>query len=1178
MIPITKRFLYLIILMSYLLKAQVNENTKLPHLNPPSPKSYEFLKYGEIPVKKYTGVPEISVPIYTIEAKGLSIPVAMMYNSGGFKVSEEAGWTGLGWSLTGGGAIIQVVNGYDDFGPLLRNRFIPDLAEIFDIQGAALPGQTIMDNCEVTLIESNGKYNNQPYYSAGWDGYYYIPVELFEGTKDFEPDIFKFSMPGGYSGEFLLDWKNEIFVCLTDSKIKIAANDYVNESSGTPSAFSITVPEGHKFTFTLKEITTINQSLGLRELFPNGNNTGIDMAGKVSSRSYQLTTIITNQGDRIDYDYLVTNPIKNLPSISRSVIRYRTVGTHNPFPNDMSDNFTTFYYTQQQYSYLNKISFNNGILLFTVSDRTDLIGAKKLDKIQLKTNDASSIVTKELNFGYDYFVGHTNGTNEDQYLNYGTGSPKTSTELTNRLKLNNVQFTGEPSYNFEYNSEPLPKKTSLAADYWGFYNGVLTNQNSFPNLYALNQERGNPLFIQYEANNKGSSLQHTKAGVLQKITYPTKGYTTFDYELNSYINNNKISPFIAYDQLPASVNSRQMNGLPINRSVLVENNGTVFSGGAYLSTRGCTGDQATNNNNTYIKIQVFKESLISYVEQQPNYSSYGLQYVLGTLGFINGTHPLYSTYIDQVIYIQKSANEEEKNLSNLSYTFNRGIVVFTASGGCGTYNGTTNSSHAHLSLFYRGYFPAEPYANGAGLRIKTINNFDADGSLASSKRYDYFGGRLMDALLYYSNTLILNYDWIDYAVGSHGVSRHSSGEKKTFSSNNFISPSGRNTIGYDRVDELLLSNQDSSLTNGKISEYYRNDPNAGILPSMSMSAIPKVDNGLLYKKEIYDKAGVLQKIITNTYSTDKIKCYYGLKQNLKAVEDEVIANTSYSWYKYDVGLKPSVATNISNLKSTETTYFSDLAVKVEKEFQYNSLNQLIYIKETNSDGDVIETFNSYPIDVQMINPSAYQMVASNVFDPIVNKHIKVNGTVVSNYQYEYYKRLGNNNNFVLPDVYSLSKAQSAKGTSSLTDDLIFSQYDNLGNPLEIRTSGGEKITYIWGYNKQFPIAVIKNASYIDLAPYIGNILSLSNADSDRTVGGAGQEGALRVALNNLRGQTAFVNSQITTYTYDPLIGVTSITGPDGLTIYYDYDAQGRLLYTKDNQGNVLQANTYHYKN
>jgi YD repeat-containing protein len=56
------------------------------------------------------------------------------------------------------------------------------------------------------------------------------------------------------------------------------------------------------------------------------------------------------------------------------------------------------------------------------------------------------------------------------------------------------------------------------------------------------------------------------------------------------------------------------------------------------------------------------------------------------------------------------------------------------------------------------------------------------------------------------------------------------------------------------------------------------------------------------------------------------------------------------------------------------------------------------------------------------------------------------------------------------------------------------------------------------------------------------------------------------------------NVQITSYTYDPLIGVTSMTDARGNVMYYEYDNLNRLKHVKDKDGNILSENLYNYKN
>src|SRR5690606_31999908 len=80
----------------------------------PAPTASALGKYGEIPVGLYTGIPEITIPVYTIKAGAIELPIRLSYHAGGIKLEERPSNIGLGWSLIAGGVITRSIRGLPD--------------------------------------------------------------------------------------------------------------------------------------------------------------------------------------------------------------------------------------------------------------------------------------------------------------------------------------------------------------------------------------------------------------------------------------------------------------------------------------------------------------------------------------------------------------------------------------------------------------------------------------------------------------------------------------------------------------------------------------------------------------------------------------------------------------------------------------------------------------------------------------------------------------------------------------------------------------------------------------------------------------------------------------------------------------------------------------------------------
>ncbi|QJB37297.1 hypothetical protein HF324_05295 [Chitinophaga oryzae] len=69
-------------------------------------------------------------------------------------------------------------------------------------------------------------------------------------------------------------------------------------------------------------------------------------------------------------------------------------------------------------------------------------------------------------------------------------------------------------------------------------------------------------------------------------------------------------------------------------------------------------------------------------------------------------------------------------------------------------------------------------------------------------------------------------------------------------------------------------------------------------------------------------------------------------------------------------------------------------------------------------------------------------------------------------------------------------------------------------------------------------------------------------------------GGANVWVDDIRIYPA--DAQVTSYSYEPGVGITSTTSPDNITTFYEYDGLNRLMNIRDDKGNILQNFVYNY--
>lgn len=77
----------------------------------PSPTAVNLGTYGAVPVSHYTGTPNISIPIYELKGKSITLPISLTYHPAGIRPEIHPSPTGLGWTLQAGGVITRTIIG-----------------------------------------------------------------------------------------------------------------------------------------------------------------------------------------------------------------------------------------------------------------------------------------------------------------------------------------------------------------------------------------------------------------------------------------------------------------------------------------------------------------------------------------------------------------------------------------------------------------------------------------------------------------------------------------------------------------------------------------------------------------------------------------------------------------------------------------------------------------------------------------------------------------------------------------------------------------------------------------------------------------------------------------------------------------------------------------------------------
>lgn len=1075
-----KYFLRIIIIFFLYTLSSIRAQESTPvHTSEHNNVYYDTERFGNemVDVDLYRGQPNINIPLFNINEKGIDLKVALSYKSGGVKVNTPSQWTGQDWNLNFG-RITRTIRGLQHDELDYQNAAYGD-SNNFDSScvffGPDSPNITYATQ-QKGFFQTHQFLNSQNWKNQENLKNVIIKTEPSAGSFriDTEPDIFHFSF-FGHSGFFFMGqdgtWKvasksnlkvifdknNDMFYGLEGFKGFWGGTSPATCTIKTIGRFAIVDDRGYRYIFGDNNVKNIE--MNLRNIYHN------DSSDFVYANSWNIVKVLdpngliiysfeNTNGNNLDY-YLFNDSKKfiNIPSESY-------VGSSN----------NTQTYTAYDPAIVRKYQASGIIVLPSYPVSVTSFSGNRIDLL--------SSTTDNINYNYS----------------------------GNSLLNDSTPFGSIPNYNNVFSSD----------DNSGIYSLTLP----FPQYSGYKKRKLDFVKLTSSAGKIINDVQLIYANVTQRIF------------LHSIKNNDKTYTF----------NYNYPNLLP----PLLSNKTDMW--GYY--------------NNTPYKLQYVDSSAKTYWSPFENNKFWELPVSIPYLYYGVLTDIYWPTG-------GKTTLQWESNSFTKRVNPKTGTLTETNLPGGGVRVKKIISAEESREFFYNESFDYMEYNLSSGILVHEPVYYDN-----SNKAMEILG-------LWTQNGVNPSYPHNTYTGNIMGIN-----SKSIFEPSDVIYPSVFEKKNDGFIHYTFTSHYD-------IPDFYY----PGILPDNNSLGLTRndrsLDRGLLKRKDFYNNA---QKLFRREdYKYKKLNTLMG-------------RGVSYDLFSTSVTIPSSPPSNypipspcrfcITNASPYEIDYSDNLISEIFTTEIFKDGRNLQYFKKyyysspVDASYSLIERIEEYPnkndlskfksvrfkyaVDMDTSEPLIQSMIEKNMVGiPLSTTKYNEEQQPIASTEITFAKN-STTNNWILP----ISSQNIKTGYNFTTDETISSKitydlYDAHGRLLQYTDSSGIPTTIIWGYNRSQPIAKIVGATYnyVNANTNIENLQDTSDVDVDTAT-----ENIFISLLDDLRKNTAFKDFQITTFTYDPLIGVTSVTGPDGLREYYKYNAQNKLEKVVDVDGNPVEEYKYHFKN
>ncbi len=1113
------------------------ESNNVPNIIPPSPQTFNFsvqnTNFNNTPSGEFT----YNAPIYDISIGNFSFPISLNYRSG-VKVDDLGSNVGSSWQLNAGGVISRVVRDMPD--EISPKRWMPEninfLNDVAQIREAALPGEYV----------------------------------------DTEYDWFNFNISNGFNGSFYLDqYLNPIYF---GDDYKIDKSQHTMSDGKTYLEFIIIDKFGNKYYFgghkKYVEETVVMSSSNLASTTFTPKPT--------SATGWFLYKIVAGSGKEVLLDY-ETDSYDFFSSVDSSlnVDQFCDCNGGNglQYKTSIVDSKTI---SSVNGTRLKSIMTDKEIIYFSYNKkRNDVSGPLSSLLTSVEVKDKNNNIIKNYSFTYD------------EYIKPVSSYYFTSSNLNTKYRyfLNQIiELNSKEKYYFEYyQPEVLPSRFSLSTDYFGYFNNK-NNYRPFPIIDDFNSAEirsiipiiKNKIPVNYITADKEVNPTTVNYGNLKKITYPTGGNSTIFYEPNKTVEALPIDRYATID-FELSKQCEQPTIIEQKKTITSNGEDIFFDSVVEVDYSNC--GEPDNLHEIYgISVKDLYTGTIIWSKNK------------------KVSEGAFSTDIERCIQgVQEFC--PVKTIAGRNYE-----ITFKVSSKIGEISGTLNVKYNKTTtiedkdVFY------------AGSRVQKIVENNNEGKIFSKNYfYNYYNEKNNQKTkinFYIKPRFFYIKQGLKNCYFDCGCYNLPIGPERTLCMGGVDSGSGNifNTTNVGYTSNSLFNNFNnrsnkpfySVITEETLGKsliervYYEYDDTPSLtfygseIYNLPYSNSSNLTQGKIKEENIYEfKNSSYKKIGKNIFEYDLSKNYIikslVFKQNYPVppyflITDGYIDNISIAEYYNHYG-----EAKITQLNKEELINNNSLYTITTSEYSNQGHYQLTREETSLPDGTIVKKFTNYAHD-----KGNQKMIDANMVGiPLETVTIK-NGKAISKVETVYPTILPTTQtgNLLLPlSVHSTRTntiSVSVPPVGEVKDtEVTYDKYDDKGNIMQYTVKGLRPTVIIWGYNQTQPIAKIEGISYDALmalsgvSPLINDTITKSN--SDATQGTIGSEQSLLTSLDSLRTSSSLNAYMISTYTYDPLIGVTSITPPSGIREIYKYDSANRLQSVVDVNGKILKEYQYNYK-